>query len=45
MERLVITVAPQHDICPHGNAYPINAAAIVKNNIKPPIDQLTYWHY
>jgi hypothetical protein len=28
--RLVITVAPQNLICPHGNTYPINAVAIVK---------------
>lgn len=26
---LVITVAPQNDICPHGRTYPRNAAAIV----------------
>jgi len=24
----VITVAPQNDICPQGNIYPINAVAI-----------------
>jgi len=28
--RFVITVAPQKDICPHGNTYPINAVIIVK---------------
>lgn len=28
---LVITVAPQNDICPHGNTYPMNAAPIVAN--------------
>lgn len=26
--RLVITVAPQNDIWPHGSTYPINAVAI-----------------
>ena len=26
--RLIITVAPQYDICPQGNTYPINAAVI-----------------
>lgn len=30
--RLVITVAPQKDICPHGRTYPMNAVAIVANN-------------
>jgi hypothetical protein len=34
--RLVITVAPQNLICPHGRTYPINAVAIVsKNKITP----------
>jgi hypothetical protein len=28
--RLVITVAPQNLICPHGRTYPINAVAIVR---------------
>jgi hypothetical protein len=28
-KMFVITVAPQKDICPHGNTYPRNAAAIV----------------
>jgi len=28
--KLVITVAPQNLIWPHGNTYPINAVAIVK---------------
>ncbi len=28
-KMLVITVAPQKDICPHGRTYPRNAAAIV----------------
>jgi hypothetical protein len=32
----VITVAPQNDICPHGNTYPINAVAIITNHINTP---------
>jgi hypothetical protein len=28
-KMLVITVAPQKDICPHGSTYPRNAAAMV----------------
>jgi hypothetical protein len=35
--RLVITVAPQNLICPHGRTYPINAVAIVKINKITPI--------
>lgn len=35
--RLVITVAPQNLICPHGSKYPINAVAIDKMNIVTPI--------
>ncbi|HXT82993.1 MAG TPA: hypothetical protein VN704_01460 [Verrucomicrobiae bacterium] len=32
----MITVAPQKDICPQGNIYPINAVAInAKYNAKP----------
>jgi hypothetical protein len=27
--KLVITVAPQKDICPQGKIYPIKAAAII----------------
>lgn len=30
--RLVITVAPQNLICPHGRTYPIKAVAIVRMN-------------
>lgn len=33
---LVITVAPQKDICPHGNTYPRNAAPIVANRRTTP---------
>jgi hypothetical protein len=38
--RFVITVAPQNDICPHGNTYPKNAVPIVKNNKITPIFQV-----
>jgi hypothetical protein len=35
--RLVITVAPQNDICPQGKIYPIKAVAITTNRIITPI--------
>lgn len=35
--RFVITVAPQNDICPHGNTYPKNAVAIKINKIITPL--------
>jgi hypothetical protein len=35
--RLVITVAPQNLICPHGSTYPIKAVAMVKMNKITPI--------
>lgn len=38
--RLVITVAPQNDIWPHGSTYPRNAVAIVKNRISTPTDHV-----
>jgi len=38
--RFVITVAPQNDICPQGNTYPMNAVAIVKNKIATPTDHV-----
>jgi hypothetical protein len=38
--RLVITVAPQKDIYPHGNTCPRNAVAIVANRNSTPIDQV-----
>lgn len=31
-KRLVITVAPQNLICPHGRTYPMKAVAIVRMN-------------
>jgi hypothetical protein len=34
--KLVITVAPQKLICPHGKTYPVKAVAIIKiKMIKP----------
>ena len=38
-KRLVITVAPQKDICPQGRTYPINAVAITKSKIVIPEPQ------
>ena len=35
--RLVMTVAPQNDICPHGRTYPVNAVAIVANRRTTPM--------
>jgi hypothetical protein len=39
-KRLVITVAPQKDICPQGRTYPKNAAAITANRISTPTTQV-----
>ena len=39
----VITVAPQRDICPHGNTYPKKAAAIVKTKINRPDIHTVFW--
>lgn len=38
--KFVITVAPQKDICPQGNTYPINAVAIDTIKIITPIIQV-----
>jgi hypothetical protein len=38
--RLVITVAPQKDICPQGKTYPKKAAAITANKISTPTTQV-----
>ena len=35
-KMLVITVAPQNDICPHGKTYPRNAVAISTTRIDIP---------
>lgn len=40
--KLVITVAPQKDICPQGKTYPINAVAINVNKIIIPIIQVSF---
>jgi hypothetical protein len=40
--KLVITVAPQNDICPQGKTYPINAVIIVKRKIKIPEIHVLY---
>jgi hypothetical protein len=37
--RLVITVAPQNDICPQGSTYPKKAVAIKINKIIVPLIQ------
>jgi len=38
--RLVITVAPQKDICPQGRTYPRKAVAMTINIIITPITQV-----
>lgn len=37
--KLVITVAPQKDICPQGRTYPKKAVAIIINKITTPTIQ------
>jgi hypothetical protein len=39
-KKLVITVAAQKLICPHGRTYPRNAVAIVRINIEMPVCQV-----
>jgi hypothetical protein len=39
-KRLVITVAPQNDICPHTRTYPKKAAAITAKKITTPTIQV-----
>lgn len=41
--KLVITVAPQKDIWPHGSTYPIKAVAITANNKITPIFQVSLY--
>jgi len=43
--RLVITVAPQNDIWPHGNTYPTNAVLIVTNISDTPTIQVWFKKY
>lgn len=38
--KFVITVAPQKDICPHGNTYPRKAVAISNKRINIPETQV-----
>ena len=40
--KLVMTVAPQKDICPHGSTYPKNAVPITANKIKTPTTQVFF---
>ena len=40
--KLVITVAPQKDICPQGSTYPKNAVPITKSNKTTPTLQVTW---
>jgi hypothetical protein len=41
--RLVMTVAPQNDICPHGRTYPKKAVPIKINNIMIPVDHVSFF--
>jgi hypothetical protein len=41
--RLVITVAPQNDIWPHGRTYPRKAAAMVITISPIPVDQTAFF--
>lgn len=43
--RLVITVAPQNDICPHGKTYPRKAVAITIKKIVTPDIQVSFKLY
>jgi hypothetical protein len=44
-KRLVITVAPQNDIWPHGSTYPRKAAAIVRKiSTTPEAQALMLWY-
>lgn len=41
--RLVITVAPQKDICPQGKTYPKKAVPIKIKSIRVPVDQVSFF--
>ena len=43
--KLVITVAPQNLICPHGRTYPMNAVAIVKTYSTTPMFHVSLIEY
>jgi len=38
LKRLMITVAPQRDICPQGSTYPKKAANMVKTIMTHPLN-------
>jgi len=38
--KLVITVAPQKDICPQGRTYPKKAVAMERRKIETPINHV-----
>jgi hypothetical protein len=40
--KLVITVAPQKDICPHGSTYPMKAVPIKIKRIEIPDIQVSF---
>lgn len=40
LSKLVITVAPQYDICPQGKTYPKKAVAILNKKIVTPALQV-----
>lgn len=44
-KRLVMTVAPQKDICPHGRTYPTKAVAIRANRSSTPMFQVSLFRY
>jgi len=41
--KLVITVAPQKDICPQGSTYPIKEIIIIKKNKNTPTIHVVSW--
>ncbi len=41
-KMLVITVAPQNLICPHGSTYPVKAAAMVNTSIITPTFHVSF---
>lgn len=43
--RLVITVAPQNDICPQGRTYPTKAVIITSKRRTTPMFQVSLFRY
>ncbi|RTR25675.1 hypothetical protein EKG37_22560 [Robertmurraya yapensis] len=43
--RLVMTVAPQNDICPQGSTYPTKAVIMVRSRRITPMFQVSFWRY